>query len=318
MDAPSPAPAATRSSGRTATTLLLGAVLGAGAVLVAGWIDRAPANPHDTPAFVGAPLRGTAAGETTAGAASESAGTFRLVAWNAHGLRGADGDYNPALTVQWLLASRFDLALLQEVPGPADGAAEGPASGMLGRFTGSSAAFVGTERRFGEEHTGNAVLSTLPTGPVHRIPLPDTRGKAFRTMVLTTVFVPTEQNPAGEAVRVLNVHLTKPNLERGQIERAIDLFLALETPCVLAGDFNQPIDAPALTGLLAVDGVTDALAALDPDEVLASLPVDKEKVDHIFVRGLTVGEAAVVPTKASDHPLFRVDLRLPRAAPPTP
>ncbi|MFH5805825.1 endonuclease/exonuclease/phosphatase family protein [Alienimonas sp. DA493] len=304
MDHDAPAPPATRSAARTAAVLLLGAALGAGAGLLTGWIDRTPADPHDDPAFGAAPTRAARA------ASSGQVGTFRLVTWNVHGLREADGDANPGLTVQWLLASGFDVALLQEAAGPAaSGAAAIPA--RLGPLTGASAAFVGTERRFGEEHTGNAVLSKLPAGPVHRVPLPDTRGKAFRTAVLTTVFVPTEADPEGVPVRVLNVHLTKPHLEPGQIERAIDLFLALETPCVLAGDFNQPIDSPVLSGVLAEEGVTDALAALDPSVVRAALPVGKEKVDHVLVRGLTIGEAAVIPTEASDHPLYWVELTLP-------
>ncbi|NNJ24753.1 endonuclease/exonuclease/phosphatase family protein [Alienimonas chondri] len=304
MAAPPTAPTARRPAWRSAATLLLGAFLGAAGALIGLWAERIPANPHDAPAFVGKPLRAP-------GDSADSDDSFRCVTWNVHGFRGADGDPNPALAVQWLLASQFDVALLQEVPGPDAVSSEGPASATLGRFTGASAAFVGTERQYGREHVGNAVLSTLAAGPVHRIPLPDTRGKAFRTAVLTTVFVPTAVNPEGQAVRLLNVHLTREGWEPGQLERALDLFLALEAPCVLAGDFNAEIDAPPLQALLASDEVKDALAALDPREVRDALPVGKEKVDHIFTRGLIVREAAVLRTEASDHPLYWVDLSLP-------
>lgn len=271
--------------------LLLGAALGAGAVLLSVWADRTPADPHDAPAF-GAP-------QSTDGELVRGNGGFRFVTWNVHQYAGPDGEGNAEETGRILNDSGFDVATLQE-------AADDEGGFALDTLTGAAGAFIGTEKRFGRVHIGNALLSRLATGPVHRIPLPDSRGKAFRTASLTTVFVPTETNPDGEPVRVIGVHLANTADGDVQTERVVDLFLATQPPCILAGDFNQTIDSPSLALLFAAEDVSDALA---------DLPAGQRGIDHVFIRGLTASAPAVVPTDASDHPLLRVDLSLPDVNP---
>ena len=279
-----PPPLSARHCRGGAVTLSAGLLLGAGIMWLIGWADRVPADPHDAPSF-GAP---------EAAAIPAADGQFRLAIWNVHRFVGSDGVENVEATAGALNDSGFDVALLQETPGDGDGF-------DLGGRTGAAAAFVGTEDRFGRTHIGNAVLTRLAAGPVHRLPLPDTRGKAFRTAVLTTVRVPTGTNPGGEPVRVLGVHLATTADQAVQVERVTDLFLSLRAPCVLAGDFNQPIDSPLLEPLREAPGVTNALAAI---------PRGERDVDHVFVRGLTASNARAALTSASDHPLYAVDLRL--------
>ena len=211
--------------------------------------------------------------------------------WNVHQFEGVGGAASFARAGALLGETGFDLAVLQEVT--AAGPTGDPAAD-LAEATGAAAAFVGTERWFGEAHVGNAVLSRLPTTFAHRVPLPDSRGKGFRTAVLTTAAL-----PGGGDVRVLNVHLSRGRDRAEQLARAVDLFLALKEPCVLAGDLNSRPDDPLLEPLRTAPGVVDALA---------DAGVRASTVDGIFVRGLAVTDAALVPTDASDHPLYWADL----------
>ncbi|MEM9703288.1 MAG: endonuclease/exonuclease/phosphatase family protein, partial [Planctomycetota bacterium] len=278
------------------------------------WADRVPADPHGDAEFH-QPL---VVSNHWRIESPRPDSRFRLATWNVKQMKGWEGPIEPGDLGRALSATQFDVAVLQE----AVGRENWPEPGLYPRKIiapgvdiplerNAASAFVGTERRFGKAVAGNGLLTKFDYGEVHRIPLPDTRGKAFRTAVLTTVSLPTEQGEAGTAVRILNVHLTRDDLEPGQIERVVDLFLALQAPCVLAGDFNAEENHPELRRMLAEHDVTDALAGLDPAVVLDALPIGKEKVDHIFVRGLTVEDAAVVKTNASDHPLYWADLKLP-------
>ena len=236
-----PPPAAARRRSRWPSRLAwaaFGAVVGATAFGLGGLIDRAPANPHAPADFAAAPPRRTASL-----ADDRPRDGFRLVTWNIHHATGTDGVTDPARTAAALRAARFDVALLQEVNGPTAGGDDQAAA--LADDLRAGGAFVGTETRWGRTHRGNAVLTRLPAGPLHRVPLPDTRGKGFRTLTLTTI-----RTPAGTPVRVVGVHLSRGGDKPAQLAAAADLFLSLEEPCVLAGDFNTRagdslLDSPA-------------------------------------------------------------------------
>ena len=272
-------------------TAAAGAAVGAVGVLLAGMVDRSPANPHRPAPFPAAPPRRTASlGE------SRPHDGFRLVTWNIHHATGADGVRDPARTAAELRASRFDVALLQEVDGPTAGAADQAAA--LAADLRVGAAFVGTERRWGRVYRGNGVLTRLPAGPLHRVPLPDTRGKGFRTLTLATV-----RTPAGTPVRVVGVHVSRGEDKAAQLAAAVDLFFSLAEPCVLAGDFNTKAGDDLLADLRETPGVVDALAGLKGE---------RWEVEQVFARGLKPSHPARVGTDASDHPLIAVDLRVPR------
>ena len=293
MLAPPPAAARRRSLWPSRLAwVAAGALAGVSATLLAGLIDRAPANPHAPAAFPAPPPRRTASLETI-----PSHDGFRLVTWNIHHATGTDGVCDPARTAAALRASRFDVALLQEVNGPVAGG--GDQAAALADDLRAGGAFVGTETRWGRTHRGNAVLTRLPAGPLHRVPLPDTRGKGFRTLTLTTV-----RTPAGTPVRVVGVHLSRGPDRAAQLAAAADLFLSLDAPCVIAGDFNTKADDPLLSVLRESAGVADALA---------NLPGERWEVEQVFVRGLKVARPSRIGGDASDHPLIAVDLRVPKA-----
>ena len=159
--------------------------------------------------------------------------TLRLATWNIHRGRPLDGPEDLAATLADLASVAPDLAALQEVGGspaladdPADQAAE------LADGLGLASLFVGTERRWWHEHLGNALLTNVPPGEVHRVPLPGTQGKKYRQAALTTVPL------GGGTVRVLSVHLDHRVDRERQLAAVLDLFLALERPAVLLGDLN--------------------------------------------------------------------------------
>ena len=288
-----PAPAAARRRSRWPSRLAwaaAGASAGVAATLLAGLVDRAPANPHAPAAFAVAPPRRTASL-----ADDRPHDGFRLVTWNIHHATGLDGVTDPARTAAALRAARFDVALLQEVNGPTAGGADQAAA--LAEDLRAAGAFVGTETRWGRTHRGNGVLTRLPAGPLHRVPLPDTRGKGFRTLTLTTV-----RTPAGTPVRVVGLHVSRGDDRAAQLAAAADLFLSLEEPCVLAGDFNTKAGDSLLTLLRESPGVADALA---------NLPGERWEVEQVFTRGLAVARPERIATDASDHPLIAVDLRVP-------
>ena len=290
-----PPPAAARRRNRWPARLAwvtVGMLVGASATLLAGLVDRAPANPH-APASLGpAPPRRTASLEDI-----PPHDGFRLVTWNIHHATGEDGVRDPARTAETLRSARFDVALLQEVDGPTAG--DPDQAEALADDLRAAGAFVGTETRWGRTHRGNAVLTRLRAGPLHRVPLPDTRGKGFRTLTLTTV-----RTPAGTPVRVVGVHLSRGDDRAAQLAAAADLFLSLDEPCVLAGDFNTKSDDSLLAELRESPGVTDALE---------NLPGNRWEVEQVFARGLKAARPQRVGGPASDHPLIAVDLRVPAA-----
>ena len=303
MLAPAPAALGRRRAAWPSRLLwaVLGGLVGAAVTLLCGVIDRTPANPHAPTAFSSPPLRRTAALDASPGAPlAKPHDGFRLVTWNIHHGTGADGVRDPARTAAALRASRFDVAVLQEVDGPAAGAG-GQAADLAGELR-AAGVFVGTETRWGRVHRGNAVLTRLPAGPLHRVPLPDTRGKGFRTATVTTV-----RTPAGTPVRIVGVHLSRGDDRAAQLAAAADLFLSLEAPCVLAGDFNTKSADSLLRELRESPGGADALAAL---------PGDRWEVEQVFIRGLLSARPRRTPAPASDHPLISVDLRVPRGGPP--
>ena len=218
--------------------------------------------------------------------------TLRLATWNIHRGRPLNGPEDLAATLADLRAVAPDLAALQEVGGSPDGVDQ---AAELADGLGTASLFVGTERRWWHEHLGNALLTNVPLGEVHRVPLPGTQGKKYRQATLTSV------NLGGRTVRVLSVHLDHRVDRERQLAAVLDLFLSLRAPAVLLGDLNTWRDRDPLAAPLARGDLTDAV----------DLPRDGDAgVDHILTRGLEVVDAGMRHSHASDHALWWADLRV--------
>ena len=170
----------------------------------------------------------------------------------------------------------------------------------LGKRLGLRSAFLATEHRWWHDQFGNAVLLAVPIAGIRRLPLIGTRGKAFRQAVLIDV-------PLKNAmVRVVMVHVDRERDRERQLAAVIRLFQSLESPAVLMGDLNSGIDDPQLASLLSQPGVESVLHA----QLGADAPTNN--IDWIITRGLESIGATYAETGASDHPVVKAELRLPK------
>lgn len=249
------------------------------AALVAGgiWLgaDRIPPDPH-----AGIHIHGDV-GTIPA----ELPPRFTFATFNIHRGKGPDGRVDLERTAAVL--GRAKLIVLQEVAGTLNGNQAIP----LAEAQYAVSVFVPTERQWGLDHLGNAVLSRAKFEGIHRIPLEGTRGKAFRTATLTRF------RWSGETLSLLSVHVDSQDDRQRQLAAVIDLFLALEPPAILAGDLNTPADDPALAALLARDDISASLPA-EP----TSAPV----IDWVIARGVALSEPTHDWNDASDHPIVKV------------
>jgi endonuclease/exonuclease/phosphatase family metal-dependent hydrolase len=220
---------------------------------------------------------------------------LRIGTFNIHGGRGPDAAVDLDATADVLRGKNLDLVGLYEV----HASFTGDQAEELAERLGTASLFAGTEHRWWHDHLGNGLLTRLAPRSILRFPLPSTKAKGFRNAVLTTVEI------SGRPVRVLATHIDRGADRDRQLAAVFDLFRSLEAPAVLIGDLNSTADHPPLAALLAEPGVLDAVAAkLGPASQTG-------RVDHILARGLTVQDAGVVETTASDHPHVWAELAVP-------
>jgi endonuclease/exonuclease/phosphatase family metal-dependent hydrolase len=253
---------------------VLGAAVGLGSL-------RRPYGPVES----GGPLMPPAA-------APETAGTLRIATLNIHSGRGLDGDKNLARTAG-VLRGR-DVVGLNEVRGPSvfgglDQAAE------LGGRLGLAATFGPSERRWYVTSFGNGLLSRFPILAWRSRPMQAGSRGSYRATIFARIQI------GGRKVEVLVVHPERGELRDAQLREIGKLFAALEAPAILLGDFNADASHPELRRILGLPGVRHADAAPD------------EKIDHIYLKGLSVKAAGAVRSRASDHPLVWADVELSRA-----
>jgi endonuclease/exonuclease/phosphatase family metal-dependent hydrolase len=158
--------------------------------------------------------------------------------------------------------------------------------------------FAPTERQWWHEHFGNGIVHRYGLPDVVRIPLDNTRGKAFRNALLSTIELQDGR------VRVLSTHIDSTDDREKQLKTVIGLFLSLQSPCVLMGDLNTVAADPQLDALRKIDGVISPLHEQIPD-----LP--PANIDWIFTRGLRTLSAERIENDASDHPIVKAELALP-------
>jgi endonuclease/exonuclease/phosphatase family metal-dependent hydrolase len=222
--------------------------------------------------------------------------TLRLVSFNIHGGKGDGKVVRMGLTAETL--GEFDVAGLFEVRAPLLAAHPDQAADLAQRLNCGSV-FVATETHWWRDHFGNALLTRCALGPVQRIPLPNTRGKAFRNLIHTEI-------PwRGRTINLLATHVDSSTDRVSQLALVLTTFLALEQPAVLMGDLNTTVADPLLVELLQTEGVSSPLHDALPD----GPPADT--IDWIFVRGLRTVSAELIENPVSDHPVLRVELALP-------
>ncbi|MBA4030428.1 MAG: hypothetical protein C0478_05990 [Planctomyces sp.] len=273
--------------------------------LLIGWgQNRVPADPHRLITPIAPPAsRGsiaTSSHNSASGPFTESLSTPQLsvATFNIH--RGKGGATSATMADFLQLLQGSDLVALQEDV-PIGGKTF---SRRLGSARGDWAAELPTEFQWFSPNGGNGLL--LPHNPesVITLPLPGTRGKAFRQMAMVRVLCGTAP------VTVVATHLDSSVDRPLQIPVLTELWRSLAPPCVLMGDLNTRPDDPLIKPLLAVEGTRDVL--LDMGERTGAPSV--AHIDWILTRGLQTVSAELIPTPVSDHPVIRATLELPQTA----
>jgi endonuclease/exonuclease/phosphatase family metal-dependent hydrolase len=221
--------------------------------------------------------------------------TLKLASFNIHSGKGTDGVRNLPRTSD--LLSDIDFVGLYEVRAIAEAGQPNQAA-MLGYLQNAAWVFAPAERQWWSDHFRNGLLYRIPVRSIVRIPLVNTRGKAFRNAILSTAEL------EGTDVRVISVHIDRENDRRHQLQSVIDLFLGLQPPCVLMGDLNTSDTDPLLIRLRERSDVKSPL-----HDALSGGP-PSQTIDWIFTRGLETVSASVEVNTASDHPCVKAELKL--------
>jgi len=222
--------------------------------------------------------------------------TLKIASFNIHSGKGRDGV--TALSRTLALMDDRDFIGIYEVR--ATPFADMPnQAAVLGTSLQSYWLFAPTERHWWHEHFGNGIVHRYGIPEVVRIPLDNTRGKAFRNAILSTVELQEGR------VRVISTHIDRTTDREHQLKTVIGLFLALQPPCVLMGDLNTVASDPQLETLRKVEGVISPLH----DQTLDGVPASN--IDWIFTRGLQTISAELIENDASDHPVLKAELALP-------
>jgi endonuclease/exonuclease/phosphatase family metal-dependent hydrolase len=239
--------------------------------------------------------------------------TCRVVSFNIHSLVGTDGRADVDRTARVLDKAgsgnnRWDFAGLNEVrlegwPGLGVSQVEGLAMKMNAAWL-----FAPAERQWWRDHFGNGALTRRPVAHWQRIPLPCTKGKGYRNL-LVVEFAPLPmeaRSPDDQRgpLRILVVHVDRGADREVQLEIVFRHLLSTMPPVVLMGDLNTRRDDPQLSALLSRPDVVDLVGRTVERD-------DPERIDWILGRGVTPIEGGIVPNDASDHPAvwsgFRLD-----------
>jgi endonuclease/exonuclease/phosphatase family metal-dependent hydrolase len=219
--------------------------------------------------------------------------TLKIGSFNIHGGKGTDGVRDLARIAELLTGE--DVVGLYEVRAKW-GELHPNQAATLGNLRDTGWLFAPAEQQWWTDHFGNGLINRIPVKSVLRIPLINTRGKAFRNAILSTVSLQATD------VHILSVHIDREADRRRHLQAVIGLFLSLQEPCVLMGDLNSTADDPLISELRQHPGVHSPL-----HESLGKAP-HRQTIDWIFTRGLATVSAALVDNSSSDHPYLKAEL----------
>jgi hypothetical protein len=205
-----------------------------------------------------------------------SRATLRVATFNIDG--GAEGIDHVAHAM-----TGFDLTGLEEVHGADQ-------TDYLGQTLQQNSLYAPVETQWIVKTFGNGAVTSLPVTHWQRIPISSNDSDSNRNMILLNATFD------GKPLAILITHIDRHQDHPTEIREVANLFLSLQTPAILMGDFNVTDNDPDVAALAATPGVID--------------PIGKG-YDRIFARGLVVTNSGYVEEHASDHPLAWAELALP-------
>lgn len=220
--------------------------------------------------------------------------TLSIATFNIHRGKGLDGRTDLDRTAESI--GQFDIVGLNEVKGAFD-RNENQAA-ILGRRLTMASLFAPTERRWWHDHFGNGLLTRVPLADCRVIPLPGTRGKGFRNVILAQIM------HQDEKIQIMVTHVDNQDDRQAQLKMVVDLFLSLRPPAILMGDLNARAGDPQIERLAQYEDMAVNQTALD----VASEHTDL--IDWIFARGMDFVRGGMAPADASDHPLIWAEFRI--------
>lgn len=237
-------------------------------------------------------------------AAESDDGVLRVLCWNIHHGRGADGVVDLERIARVIREARADVVALQEVDHRCQRSGRVDQTAELARLTGMDGRF-GRAMDFDGGQYGQAVLTKHPlrTTKVHPLPGSGEPRIGFEVVI----------GWRNHDIRMVSLHLDIDARQRaGQAKALADALGGGHLPTVVCGDVNDPPNSAAVTALAAVfPAVPKAAPGL-------SHPADRPEVeiDHVFASGLVAAEPVVVLDErvASDHRPLLARLRRPTGA----
>lgn len=228
--------------------------------------------------------------------------TIRIAQFNIHG--GRDEQKQHVLEQIAPQLGDYHIIGLNEVKGASLWGGPDQAE-VIGSQLGVGHLFAPAERRWFQDHYGNALLTKLPVEHWQKIPLPCTNGKGYRNLLLASL-------PLGDDdVTVLITHLDRKKDREAHLDMVLNLFMLLEPPVVLLGDMNTTGLDERIQKLLASGEVVDAIDRF-------AGPAPPAKFNWILCRGLDVRAAGKEDLGLSDHPLYWAEVSLLKKAATSP
>jgi endonuclease/exonuclease/phosphatase family metal-dependent hydrolase len=253
-------------------------------LIVAGFVawegqKKIPSGPAEGSALLGGPP-----------STQPAALTLRVATFNIDG--GAEGLDHVVHALQAADLGGFDLIGLQEVHGLDQ-------TGQLAQGLRQAFLYAPVESQWKFKSFGNAAITDLPVSHWEQIPISSNDSDSNRNVILLRATF------AGRPLNVLITHIDRKQDHAPEIRDVANLFLSLQEPAILMGDFNLTTDPasqdadPDIAALVKTPGVIDPIG---------------RAYDRIFARGLVAVRSGYIEEHASDHPLAWAELKL---APPT-
>jgi len=232
--------------------------------------EKIPAGPAEGSALEGSPATTQPAGPT-----------LRVATFNIDG--GAEGLDRVAHAL-----GGFDLAGLQEVHGTDQ-------TDFLSQSLHQPSLYAPVETQWWFKSFGNAALTDLPVTHWQRIPISANDSDSNRNVILLSATF------SGRPLNVLITHIDRKQDHAAEIREVGHLFLALQEPAILMGDFNLTQDANGNDDDADVAALVSSAGVIDP--------IGKA-YDRIFARGFVAVKSGFIEEHASDHPLAWAELTL--------